>query len=445
MSQKRIAHATFNIRNIEKINENFEELYSREGGGGDVGEITTDQVNTNPDVMFRDSKGRFKNTDTVPDLKNQLEVNRWFLEQIESIEGLADAPSDNKNYGRNNGEWAYLSFDSKPQNRRLTNVATARLSTNQTLPEDSTEPYFALSNTDGTYSAPEVEEMVNYVYLHQYNRIAFKNLELTMIQLEVGDHIEFSNVVAANQCLIMTITAADVKKVGDRYDGVFDFEINGNHWGDILRLKEGIQYTFHAVKGGAGGALPEMTNDWTPNTLALRDNNGNAKFSQITVKNITFSNNIVSNMADTWFLSGGETSANGIKKNNAAGMRSSLSVYSKDDVDALTSDVPFFTDIGSNTIQFIGDELWVTSLADPIFIGAKLGSDSSFTGTVTANKFVGDGSALTGTVSAEVLVDAFESLQLAVAAETTVAGLKSALVVTLGSLIEQLGQKDSEE
>jgi hypothetical protein len=150
-------------------------------------------------------------------------------------------------------------------------------------------------------------------------------------------------------------------------------------------------------------------------------------------------------MADTWFLSGGETSANGLKKNNAAGMRSSLSVYSKDEVDALTSDVPFFTDIGSNTIQFIGDELWVTSLADPIFIGAKLGSDSSFTGTVTANKFVGDGSALTGTVSAEVLVDAFESLQLAVAAETTVAGLKSALVVTLGSLIEQLGQKDSEE
>ena len=84
MSQKKITHATFNIRNIEKINENFEELYSREGGGGgDVGEITTDQVNTNPDVMFRDSKGRFKSTDTVPDLKNQLEVNRWFIEQIE--------------------------------------------------------------------------------------------------------------------------------------------------------------------------------------------------------------------------------------------------------------------------------------------------------------------------------------------------------------------------
>jgi len=288
MSQKKIAHATFNIRNIEKINENFEELYSREGGGGDVGEITTDQVATNPDVMFRDSKGRFKSTDNVPDLKNQLEVNRWFIEQLEGIEA-----------------------------------------------------------------------------------------------------------------------------------GELD--------------------------------LPEMTSDATKDTLVLRDDNANAKFTGITAKGITFTNGtIVSNTADTWFLSGGEQSTNGVKKNDAAGMRSSLDVYSKAEVQNQIAAIPepaqpFFTDIGSNTIQFIGDQLWVTSLADPFFIGAKIGSDSEFTGTVTANKFVGDGSALTGTVSAGVLVDAFESLQLAVAAETTVAGLKSALVVTLGSLIEQLGQKDSEE
>ena len=416
-------------------------------GGGESGsfEVTTDQVKTRSDIVFRDAKGRYKSTENIPELKNQLEVNRWFVEQLEAIEAgnggviTEDAPSDNKNYGRKNGEWAYLSFDTKVGNRRLTNVATARLSTDQVLPEYTTEPYFALSNTDGTYSAPEVEEMANYVYLHQYNRIAFNGLESTMIQLEAGDHIEFSNLGSANQCLIMTITAADVQPVGDRFSGVFDFEINGHDWGDILRLKEGLQYTFHAVKGGAGSDLPEMTNDWTPNTLALRDDNGNSKFTQITVKNITFAQSSgASNTADTWFLSGGEQSTNGIKKNDAAGMRSSLSVYSKDEVDALSGGDSFFNDIGSNTIEYFGDQLWVTSLRDPFFIGAKIGSDSEFTGTVTANKFAGDGSDLTGTVSTKALAEAFGDIQAALSNEKTVAGLKKALTNSLGGLIETL-------
>ena len=263
------------------------QVHYKVGGGssgGDSGsvDITTDQVKTRNDIVFRDAKGRYKSTENIPELRNQLEVNRWFVEQLEAIES-----------------------------------------------------------------------------------------------------------------------------------GEID--------------------------------LPEMTADATKGTLVLRDENANAKFNSITAKSIYFTGTGSSSTADTWFLSGGEASAFNVKKNDAAGMRSSLNVYSKDEVDALSGGDSFFTDIGSNTIQFIGDQLWVTSLADPFFIGAKIGSDSEFTGTVTANKFVGDGSALTGTVSAGVLVDAFESLQLAVAAETTVAGLKSALVVTLGSLIEQLGQKDSEE
>jgi hypothetical protein len=380
--------------------------------------VTTDLVATNPDVLFRDSKGRFKSTDTVPDLKNQLEVNRWFLEQIEAIE------------------------------------------------------------------AGELE-------------------------------------------------------------------------------------------------LPEMTNDWTPNTLALRDSNGNAKFTQLTVKNITFSQNSVStNMADTWFLSGGEQSAHGIKKNDAEGMRSSLNIYSKDEVDALSgggeealtyqiqtdkilrsgeaaielvasdrsytnvkfvgengisvysdfeginingaglathnevlvevgkeatqrSDVDsyldqkidansFFTDLGNSTIQYFGNELQVTMMNDPFHVGAKLGNDIScsgrfisgtecfvggsiglkfdsnsnsvvpvdemgrpkvgidlgstaakfkdgdFTGEVRATAFVGDGSQLTGTVSTKAIVDAFQSIQMAVSNETTVAGIKKALTNSLGGLIEKL-------
>jgi hypothetical protein len=47
--------------------------------------VTTDLVLTNSDIAFRDSKGRFKSTREIPELNNQLEVNRWFYEQLESI------------------------------------------------------------------------------------------------------------------------------------------------------------------------------------------------------------------------------------------------------------------------------------------------------------------------------------------------------------------------
>jgi hypothetical protein len=46
--------------------------------------VTTDLIATNPDILFRDMQGRFKSKANVPDLKNQLEVNRWFLEQLEA-------------------------------------------------------------------------------------------------------------------------------------------------------------------------------------------------------------------------------------------------------------------------------------------------------------------------------------------------------------------------
>jgi hypothetical protein len=60
-------------------------LVYRETADGTVKEwtpVTTDLVATNPGILFRDAKGRFKSVD-VPDLKSQLEVNRWLLEQIE--------------------------------------------------------------------------------------------------------------------------------------------------------------------------------------------------------------------------------------------------------------------------------------------------------------------------------------------------------------------------
>ena len=48
-------------------------------------DLTTDLVATNSSVVFRDSKGRFKSRADVPELNNQLEVNRFLWEQIEKL------------------------------------------------------------------------------------------------------------------------------------------------------------------------------------------------------------------------------------------------------------------------------------------------------------------------------------------------------------------------
>ena len=48
-------------------------------------DLTTDLVSTNSSVVFRDAKGRFKSTDDIPELNNQLEVNRYFYERLEGL------------------------------------------------------------------------------------------------------------------------------------------------------------------------------------------------------------------------------------------------------------------------------------------------------------------------------------------------------------------------
>ncbi len=222
--------------------------------------VTTDLVATNPDVIFRDTKGRFKSTKELEGLTNQLEVNRYFADQFEAIgdasQLLTDAPADGKYYGRQDNKWSYISFDTKNGNRRMNLLMTARLATNQVLPEFSGESTFALSEPVEGFVAPEepeTGEMANYVYLTQYRRISFNNLDSTMNQLQIGDFIEFSNYGAAQHCLIMRIVGGGVTQVDDRYEGVFDFEIDGYDWGDLVRIKEGLQFTFHATKSGGGG------------------------------------------------------------------------------------------------------------------------------------------------------------------------------------------------
>ena len=337
-------------------------------GGGESGsfEVTTDQVKTRGDIVFRDAKGRYKSTENIPELKNQLEVNRWFVEQLEAIEsGEIDLPPMTSDATKNT-----LVLRDENANTKFNSVTSKNITFTATASNNTADTWFLSGGETSTYNVQKNDAEGMRASLNVYSK------------------------------------------------------------GEVDAL---------SGDGSGNADLPEMTDEATPNTLAFRSDKGDAKFNVVVARGITFTQGSISNnTADTWFLSGGETSTHGVKKNDAAGMRSSLSVYSKDEVDALSGGGSFFNDIGSNTIEYFGDQLWVTSLRDPFFIGAKIGSDSEFTGTVTANKFAGDGSDLTGTVSAKALAEAFGDIQAALSNEKTVAGLKKALTNSLGGLIEKL-------
>ena len=66
--------------------------YRESGSTKEWGKLTTDLVSTNSSVVFRDSKGRFKSASDVPELNNQLEVNRFLWNAIEGLLEEPEAP-----------------------------------------------------------------------------------------------------------------------------------------------------------------------------------------------------------------------------------------------------------------------------------------------------------------------------------------------------------------
>ena len=48
-------------------------------------DLTTDAIATNPDVILRDAKGRFRSADGLEDLTNQLKVNRFLANEVDLI------------------------------------------------------------------------------------------------------------------------------------------------------------------------------------------------------------------------------------------------------------------------------------------------------------------------------------------------------------------------
>ena len=59
-----------------RVSDGPVDVVGLKGGDNVIAKLTTDLVETNPDVTFRDAKGRFRGTDDYEDLTNQLKVNR---------------------------------------------------------------------------------------------------------------------------------------------------------------------------------------------------------------------------------------------------------------------------------------------------------------------------------------------------------------------------------
>jgi hypothetical protein len=60
--------------------------YRENGAAKEWAPITTDMVETNSTIVFRDKTGRFKSAKQLPALGNQLEVNRFLWDEIEKLQ-----------------------------------------------------------------------------------------------------------------------------------------------------------------------------------------------------------------------------------------------------------------------------------------------------------------------------------------------------------------------
>ena len=68
-----------------RVSEGPVDVVGLKDGDNVIAKLTTDLVETNPDVTFRDAKGRFRSTKDFEELTNQLKVNRFIAEEIDLI------------------------------------------------------------------------------------------------------------------------------------------------------------------------------------------------------------------------------------------------------------------------------------------------------------------------------------------------------------------------
>ena len=83
-----------------------------------------------------------------------------------------------------------------------------------------------------------------------------------------------------------------------------------------------------------------MSVDADPDTLALRDGNGDSKFRRVTMQQFLWNSGTSTRSEDDTFFSGNRDVNDRLYTNTAKGMRDSLDLYSKSEVDTLVGQTP---------------------------------------------------------------------------------------------------------
>ena len=112
---------------VESV-EDFDQALARfidPSNKGKWGRIKTSDILTNPDVTFRDAKGRFKSTKKYEELTDQLKVNRFLSGEIESlsaeIDGIEFPETDLSEYAKT--EYVDAAVEAEKLERSLADIA----------------------------------------------------------------------------------------------------------------------------------------------------------------------------------------------------------------------------------------------------------------------------------------------------------------------------------
>jgi hypothetical protein len=74
-----------------RVEEGPVDVVGLQSGQNVIAKLTTDLVETNPDVTFRDAKGRYRSTEDYEELTDQLKVNRFIANELDAINEAVDS------------------------------------------------------------------------------------------------------------------------------------------------------------------------------------------------------------------------------------------------------------------------------------------------------------------------------------------------------------------
>jgi hypothetical protein len=125
---------------FSRVSEGPVDVVGLKAGDNVIAKLTTDLVETNPDVTFRDAKGRYRSTEDYEELTNQLKVNRFIANELdainEAIENI-DVPEGVDLTGYATEEWVGEQIDAieLPDDVDLTPVTDRLDSIEEVLPK----------------------------------------------------------------------------------------------------------------------------------------------------------------------------------------------------------------------------------------------------------------------------------------------------------------------